>query len=364
MKRDKLLTVVLLILAATLGSAQEKFPSVDEIVNRHIDALGGADKIAGIRATFVHGTYREGRFEMPHAFMAKMRPYYKTLADPKNLEVDVNEGYDGSAWEYYKDPGIVLRTVGAAAASTRHGTEIIDSLVDRELLGAKIEFAGREQFDGKPAYRLHVTLMDGFEKEVFVDTETFLIVGDRRAVPIHAFGEQVRSENHIGDYKPVGGVLFPHLFREIEVATGKELNALTLREIVVNPAVDSSFFAPPQFQRTPLQAFLEDLFCERTDAASVMWSYRTFSFAHADLDTRAGIEFIGYQMLKMGDTQAAIKLLSANAEKYPDSASAEFSLGRAYKVSGNIQQAREHFQRAVQIDPKFKKATEELNSLK
>lgn len=79
---------------------------------------------------------------MPRGYMAKMRPYYKTLGDPKNLKVDVNEGFDGSACEYYSDPGVVLRTLGAAAAAARHGTELIDSLVDAGMLGGRIELAG------------------------------------------------------------------------------------------------------------------------------------------------------------------------------------------------------------------------------
>jgi hypothetical protein len=43
---------------------------------------------------------------------------------------------------YYSDPGVVLRTVGAAAAAARHGTELIDSLVYAGMLGGRIELAG------------------------------------------------------------------------------------------------------------------------------------------------------------------------------------------------------------------------------
>ena len=63
--------------------------------------------------------------------------------------------------------------------------------------------------DGKKVYKLHVTLADkGFEKDLFLDQESFLIVGDRRSAPVHAFGEPVRSENRIRDYREVNGVLF------------------------------------------------------------------------------------------------------------------------------------------------------------
>ena len=95
--------------------------SLEQILQRHIEAIGGQEKIDSIHAVAKHLTYREGSFVIPNAFVAQMRPYYKTIGDPKDKAVEINEGYDGSAWEYYADPGVVLRTVGAAAAATRHG---------------------------------------------------------------------------------------------------------------------------------------------------------------------------------------------------------------------------------------------------
>jgi Flp pilus assembly protein TadD len=113
-----------------------------------------------------------------------------------------------------------------------------------------------------------------------------------------------------------------------------------------------------------MQQMLEQLYMERSDAVSVMWTYRTFRAANSDIDTRDGVEFIGYQMVKMGDFQGAIELLKANAADYPKSASAQYGLGRAYKAAGETANARVSFQRALEIDPNFKKATEGLNALR
>jgi hypothetical protein len=348
---------------AVAAVAQQKL-SVDQIVDGHIQALGGKANIDAIQSITYRLTYREGSFAIPDAYMAKMRPYYRTLGDPKNLKVDVNEGYDGSAWEYYSDPGVVIRTVGAAAAAARHGLEMIDSLVDYKSRRTQIDLVGIEPFAGQPAYRLHVTLADGFEKDLFVDPQSLLIVGDRRAAKVHAFGDEVKSENRWSDYRAVNGVLFPYSNREVEIATGKELNASTMQSITVNEKFDVSYFGPPQFERTPLQQTLEQLYMERTDPICVMWTYRGFRAAHPDIDTRTGVEFIGYQMVKMGDFKGATELLQANAADYPNSASAQYGLGRAYQASGDNGRAREAFAKALQIDPHFKRASDGLNALR
>lgn len=353
----------LLVGLSIAATSQEKL-SVPQIIERHIQALGGQQKIDAIHSITYHLTYREGTFVLPDAYMAKMRPYYKTLGDPRNLKVDVNEGYDGSAWEYYSDPGVVLRTVGEAAAAARHGTELIDSLVDTKAVGAQIESGGIETVEDRPAYKLHVTLADGFEKDLFLDAQSFLIVADRRSAPVHAFGAAVRSENRLGDFRPVGGVLFPFAVREVEIATGKELNSATYQSITVNEKLDASYFSPPQYDRTPLQQMLEQLYMERTDAVAVMWTYHGFRRANPSIDTRDGVEFIGYQIVKMGDFNGAIALLKANATDYPQSASAQFGLGRAYKAASDFENARTCFQKALQIDPNFKKAGDGLNALR
>ena len=65
------------------------------------------------------------------------------------------------------------------------------------------------------------------------------------------------------------------------------------------------------------------------DPVSVIYTYREFRTANSQVETREGVEFIGYQMVKMGDYRGAIELLGAN-----------------------------------EIDPTFKKASDGLDALR
>jgi hypothetical protein len=298
-------------------------------------------------------------------YMAFMRPYYQVIGDPAIEAPELREGFDGSAWEYYGNPGVVVRTVGAAAAATRHTAEFLqDSLVDYAEKGTLLKLQGIEKVGGRDCYKILVTLVDNFQKYLLVDSKSFLITADRKTAPIHAFGEAITTETRFDDYRPITGVLIPFRELEVEIATGKVI-AEDRRVIVqANTLHDTSIFSPAPYARTRLQQFLEQLYAEREDVVSVMYTYHLFRQAHREFDTREGVEFIGYQMVKMKDYAAALELLKANAADYPLSASAQYSLGRAYKAAGDLNAAKQAFEKAVRIDPQFKKATDGLNALR
>src|SRR5579863_8783587 len=117
MRKRAFLAAALFVAVAT---AQQSL-TVDQIVERHVRALGGIEKIHALRSLVIRGMHHEGGPIPPGTpivarnYMAFMRPYYQVIGDPAVENPDLREGFDGSAWEYYGDPGIVIRTVGAAA---------------------------------------------------------------------------------------------------------------------------------------------------------------------------------------------------------------------------------------------------------
>lgn len=351
------------LLATAPAVAAAPLPSPDEIVSRYVEARGGAEKLAAFRSAIYRGTYREGAHENPNAAMAMMRPYYKLVGDPEKPDPDFAEGYDGSAWEFYGDPGIVLRTVGSASAAARHGLWIDGALADYRAKGSNVEVLGKEPIAGRDAWRLRVTMRDGFREEEFIDAQTFLPVASRKAAPIHAFGDKVSSETRFSDYRPVGGLLFAFRSEEVEIATGRVLNTMQWREIVVDPPLDPAVFSPPVFRRTPVQTLMDQLFQERDDLEAVRWTYSDFRRAYPDADTDGAMEAVGYQMLKMGASPSALLILSANADAYPNSSGAAFGLGRAYATTGRTRQARKEFERALALDPKNERAKKALEVL-
>jgi hypothetical protein len=350
---------LLLIGAAAAPVSLAAPPSVDEILQHHIAALGGQKNLDAVQNLIVRGTYTE-HGQSGAAQLARMRPFYKLVGDPLRRSAEFEEGYDGSAWEFYGDPGIVLRTVGPAAAAARHGLYILGNLVDFKTQGSTVRLLGSAKIDGRNVYQLRVRMLDGFEQDEFINARTWLVVADRKVAKVHAFGSDVASETRWSDYRVVNGVLFAFLNAEVDLATGKELNRFQTDRIEVNQRLDASMFMPPLIRRTPLQAAMDQIFQERDDADAVQWTYHDFRIAYPEINTEAAMEVIGYQSLKMGSIASAVALLEHNRLDYPQSVGAAFGLGRAYKMDGRILPAKAEFERALALDPKHQRSRDAL----
>jgi hypothetical protein len=366
MRRQRLLCPLVAALAATPLFAADR-PTADEIVANHVAARGGAAAIAAVRTVvYSQGTYREPGYEgSGNAFMALARPYFKVVGNPESRS-GFSEGYDGATWEWFENPGIVIRTVGEASAAGRHGAWVDGMLIDYRAKGSTVEVGELTPIDDRNAWQLTLTARDGFRVDYFVDVETWLVIAERMAAPIHAWGEPVTRETRVSDYREVGGVLFPHRYSETDIATGEMVSEMQWGSIEVNRDLPAWWFEPPAPEpgtdRT-LPTFLEHLYFQRTDAEAVLWSYSEFRRAHPEIDTHAGVQLIGYQMLKMGDVGTAVRLLEQDAADYPEAASGAFGLARAYAKAGDRNAARRAYERALELDPEHRRARQALAAL-
>ena len=346
--------------------AQGDSLSVDQVVDRYIAATGGVENIKALRnLVYSEGLYSEGDYKgKGDASMSLGRPYFKLVGNPDDPG-DYMEGYDGAAWEWYADPGIVVRTVGEPSKAIRHYAGVEHPLVNYRAKGSTATLKGEDVLDGRLVVVIELIRRDSFLEQFYIDEESWLIVGSSFAAPIHAFGDDVFSLTRISDYRPVAGVLIPHRFVFVEMPSGRETGSMLWGRIEANRELRDDWFSPPTRERTLLQAFIEQLYQQRSDIESVMWTYHEFRLANPQLDTSDAVNVAGFQTLKMGAVEQAIALLQQNVQDYPESANSRFGLGRALRSGGRFEEARTQFERALAIDPEHpraKTALDEMNS--
>jgi hypothetical protein len=295
--------------------------------------------------------------------MARARPFYYLVGEPAPTR-DFAEGFDGGAWEFYADPGLVIRTTDAPAAASRHTAYFDDALISSLQPGWALELLGTDTIGGRPAFRLRATYPDGFQNEVFVDRATGLISAYRKAAPVHAFGAAVETETQVSDWRDVHGALFPTRFAEYVIATGEPLPDLSggWATVEANVPLPLDYFSPPPEPAAPLARMVNAVYALRTIPTDALAWYRDFrrNPATAGIDTEAGIQALGYQCLKNGAVETAILLLEESVAEYPRSAAARFGLGRAYRAAGREPEAVARFREALAIDPAYRRAIDAL----
>ncbi len=75
----------------------------------------------------------------------------------------------------------------------------------------------------------------------------------------------------------------------VRIDTNVEQSSMMWGNIEADRKLPPSWFAPPQFERTGLQDFLERLYYERADTSAVQWSYHSFRAGNPRIDTHRAI---------------------------------------------------------------------------
>ena len=344
--------------------AQAESLTVDQVVERYVAAIGGTENIKAIRnLVYGGGVYEEGDYTGEGgATMSLARPFFKLVGN-QDEPGGYMEGYDGAAWEWFADPGIVVRTVGAASGAIRHYAGVDHPLVDSRAKGSTATIKGETVLDDRPVVLIELIRRDGFLEQFYIDKESWLIVASSSTAPIHAFGDEVFSLTRISDYRPVAGVQIAHRFASLEMPSGKEQGSMQWGSIEANHDLSDGWFSPPSFERTPLQLFIEHLYQQRSDIESVMWTYHEFRRAYPDMDTSDAVNVAGYQILKMGVVDQAIALLQQNVRDYPEAPNSRFGLGRALRTAGRLKEARAEFEQTLMVDPEHDRAKAALEGM-
>jgi outer membrane lipoprotein-sorting protein len=117
------------------------------------------------------------------------------------------------------------------------------ALVDYAAKGTKIEFAGAEKVEGKDAYRLKLTLANGYTYHVWIDAQSFLEV-KLEGTPRRLNGRLRSVSVYLRDYRTVQGLKVPYVI-ETAVEGFKRTEKIFIENVQVNPPLTDARFGKP-----------------------------------------------------------------------------------------------------------------------
>lgn len=220
-----------------LGNVFVSAQTVDEIIDKHIAALGGKDKLTSIKSVVMEGKVSSQGMEFPMT---------TTIVNHKGFRLDFAV-MGMNAW-------IIMRPDSGWSFMPFQGqtkpepmpmdqiNESIDQLdlsghlLDYKSKGHTVEYLGLDDVEGTECHKLKVTSKSGKLTYYLIDPTSYYIV---KTVSKQKYGgKEFDAETKFSNYKEVeGGLIFPYT---VESMNGP----VDMTKITINSDIQDSLFKP------------------------------------------------------------------------------------------------------------------------
>ena len=236
--------IVLLVLFV-LGIVFMQFTqaqSVDDIINKYVEARGGKDKLNAMQSVYMEGS----RAMMGNEVLVKVTMVQGKLYR-NDFEMGGTTGYTivtpAEGWSFIPMQSPKVESIPADRLKTMQGQlDIAGPLVDYASKGNKVELQGKETIDGKDAYKIKITLSTGKEVTYYLDTKTDLLIQTRQMSPARGKNAPVEIITNYSDYKLFDGIMFPQTIAN--PGGGMMAGSTTFDTIIVNKTIEENQYKP------------------------------------------------------------------------------------------------------------------------
>lgn len=227
--------IILGFLTLALVSAQfVQAQTVDEVINKHTDALGGKDNWSKIQNMVMEGSLNIQGTEISLTL---------TQVHNKLNRQDINamgmHGFDmltdKDGWSYMPFQGMQKPEPKTAdeIKESQSDLDVSGPLVDYATKGHKVELLGKEDVDGTECFKIKASLASGKVVTFFIDPATYLIIRTTEKRKMN--GQETDLQTDFSDYKLVEGVKMPYSI------TGP-FGTVLISSIKVNQTIPDSAF--------------------------------------------------------------------------------------------------------------------------
>lgn len=217
--------------------------TVDEVLSRYYEAVGGVDAWTGLETMTASGTLdvADGMIQGPFEIIQKRPAMARMEITVQGMEIV--SAYDGeTAWQIFPLTGSTEPEVAdpETAKQLIEQADLDGPLIGWREAGHQVELEGRETVDGVETIKLRVTLNTGDVSYYYLDAEEYVPI---RIVAVRQVqGQPAELTTILDEYREVGGLLFPF---SIHIDTPAGTQSLAFERIEVNVPVDEGVFAMP-----------------------------------------------------------------------------------------------------------------------
>lgn len=225
-----------------LSTAYVQAQTADEVVSKHLAAIGGKDVINKIKSQVIESSISVMGSDLTSTSTLLVGKGFKNVANFNGQEIiqciTTTGGWMINPLAGQTDPTALPDDQVKAAQSV---LEIAGGLMNYKEKGGKVDLAGTESVEGVKAIKLKLTDKDGKESFYWLDPATYYIV--KRESTTEANGQSITASSLFSNFKKTDiGFVMP--FTTI-VNQGFEMT-ITVEKVTFNTEIDPKIFEMPK----------------------------------------------------------------------------------------------------------------------
>lgn len=227
-------------LAVPVARAQEKLPTVDQVLEKYVAALGGKAAIQKVKSRISTGT-----FELPEGGLSGTITFYSKAPNKRRYRLEgpgigvIEQCFDGAAG-WASSPQTGLRDLSEAELAQERISADFYAPLNIGSTFSGLAVRGKETVGELEAIVLEGKESTGGPRVMYFDVATGLLI--RVTVVRESDEGPVTVDNYLDDYREVDGVKVPHLLTQIQ----PQYRIIThVMEVKSNVPVEDTVFAKP-----------------------------------------------------------------------------------------------------------------------
>lgn len=211
--------------------------TADEIVNKHIQAIGGAEAWKKVNSIITTGSLKVQNAEVivvQTVLNGKGSRQDFSIMGTNNYQiVTPDAGWNFMAVRGQKAPEPITAD---ELKESQEGLDAQGSLIDYKAKGHAVEFLGTDDVDGVDALKLKVTLKSGKVETLYFDPKTYFVIRVIRKQK--ANGKEDNVTSNLSNYQKLPeGIMIPF---SITLPFGE----LVVSKVEINKPIDENIFKP------------------------------------------------------------------------------------------------------------------------
>lgn len=217
--------------------------TLDEVIGKYVNAVGGTDKIKSVKTVKISGHFVQGSTNIPYVQYIKVPNKNKIEITRQGLTMQT--AYDGStAWRLNPFRGVKIpeKLTAEETKDLKKDADFEGGLINYDSKGSKAEYLGTDDFEGSDVHKIKLTDSDGEATTYYIDKVTNLIL--KESVKRKMKEKEQKTDTYYAAYKSVDGYILPFSI-EVDTGTGNT-QKIIIDKVEFNIPIQDEIFDMPE----------------------------------------------------------------------------------------------------------------------